>query len=133
VSFDDRADCALYNIYRPFQVREWTIAFAFGLFHGFGFANVLSEIELERTYLALSLFGFNLGVELGQLAIIAIAFPLLYAIRTTRIYMPVMRYGSAMLIAIALFWFAERASGIPLTYYASRVPHHVVRILTTGV
>jgi hypothetical protein len=127
------AAAALYNIYRPFQVREWTIAFAFGLFHGFGFANVLSEIDLERTYLALSLLGFNLGVELGQLGIIMIAFPVLFAVRNTRFYMPAMRYGSAMLIALALFWFVERVSGVPLTYYAMRVPYHVYRILVIGV
>jgi hypothetical protein len=127
------AAAALHNIYRPFQVREWTIAFAFGLFHGFGFANVLSEIELERSYLALSLLGFNLGVELGQLGIILIAFPLLFALRSTRIYMPVMRYGSLVLICIALFWFVERVSGVPLTHYAMRAPFYIYRRVIVGL
>lgn len=123
------AVAAFYNIYRPFYVREWLLAFAFGLFHGFGFANVMGELDLERTYLALSLLGFNVGVEIGQVGIIAIVFPLLYALRTTRIYMPAMRYASVVLIAIALFWFIERASGMPLTYYATRVPFHVRRLV----
>lgn len=123
------AVAALYNIYRPFDVREWLLAFAFGLFHGFGFANVMGELDLERSYLALSLLGFNVGVEIGQVGIIAIVFPLLYALRTTRIYLPAMRYASAMLIAIALFWFVERISGLPLTYYAMRVPFHVRRLV----
>ncbi|MGH7503307.1 MAG: DUF6702 family protein [Longimicrobiales bacterium] len=124
---------ALYNIYRPFDVREWALAFAFGLFHGFGFANVLAELQLEPTFLVLSLLGFNLGVEIGQVAIIGIAFPLLYLLRTTRFYLPAMRYGSAFLIAIALFWFVERVSGLPLTQYAMRAPFYVYRRFVIGV
>jgi hypothetical protein len=127
------AAAALYNIYRPFDVREWLLAFAFGLFHGFGFANVLGELDLERTYLVLSLLGFNLGVELGQVAIIAVVFPLLYALRTTRFYLPAMRYGSALLIAIALFWFVERISGLPLSQYAMDAPYVVYRKFVLGV
>jgi hypothetical protein len=124
---------ALYNIYRPFDVREWFLAFAFGLFHGFGFANVLAEMELERGFLVLSLLGFNLGVELGQIAIIAVVFPLLYALRNSRLYLPAMRYGSALLIAIALFWFVERVSGVPLTDYARKAPSYVYRRVVAGV
>jgi hypothetical protein len=127
------AAAALYNIYRPFNVREWLLAFAFGLFHGFGFANVLGEIDLERTYLVLSLLGFNIGVELGQIAIIAVVFPLLYVLRTSRFYLPVMRYGSAFLIAIALFWFVERVSGLPLSQYAMEAPYIVYRRFVLGV
>jgi hypothetical protein len=126
------AAAALYNIYRPVLVREGTSAFALGLFHGFGFAKVLSEIQLERRFLALSLLGFNVGVELGQLGIILIVFPLLYAIRNTKVYMPVMRYGSALLIAIALFWFVERVSGLPLSHYAMRAPFYAYRKIVLG-
>jgi hypothetical protein len=127
------AAAALFNIYRPFDVREWFLAFAFGLFHGFGFANVLGGIDLERSYLVLSLLGFNLGVELGQIGIIAVVFPLLYALRTSRIYLPAMRYASALLIAIALFWFVERVSGVPLSSYAMRAPSYVYRRVVIGV
>lgn len=127
------AAAALYNIYRPFYVREWLLAFAFGLFHGFGFANVMGELDLERGFLVLSLLGFNGGVEIGQIGIIAIVFPLLYALRTTRIYLPAMRYASALLIAIALFWFVERVSGVPLTDYAMRAPFYVYRRFVAGV
>lgn len=126
------AAAAAYNIYRPFDVREWTIAFVFGLFHGFGFANVLAELQLERTFLALSLLGFNLGVELGQLAIISAVFPVLYLLRTRRVYLPVLRYGSAMLIAIAFVWFVERAFDVPLTAYARRAPAYVYHHFLTN-
>ena len=51
-------------------MRAW-IAFAFGFIHGFGFANVLREMDLPRRALGWSLFSFNLGVELGQLLVVA--------------------------------------------------------------
>ena len=60
-------------------------------------------------------------------------FPLLYALRTSRFYLPAMRYGSALLIAIALFWFVERVSGVPLTNYAMRAPFYVYRKVVIGV
>ena len=58
-------------------------AFAFGLIHGFGFASVLADLGLPRGPLALALVGFNLGVELGQLAIVAAFLPLAFALRAT--------------------------------------------------
>ena len=60
---------AFHNI-RPRFRNEWMIVFGFGLFHGFGFASVLGDIGLTGEYLTLSLLGFNLGVEIGQIVII---------------------------------------------------------------
>ena len=74
---------AIHNIYPRFSGKEWLIAFVFGLFHGFGFASVLAEKGLAGNYMALSIFGFNLGVEIGQLAIILLVFPILYLLRKT--------------------------------------------------
>ncbi|XOV86894.1 MAG: HupE/UreJ family protein [Pseudomonadota bacterium] len=54
------------------QLRPWLIAFAFGLLHGFGFASALTDIGLPRDQMALSLLLFNLGIELGQLAVIGV-------------------------------------------------------------
>ena len=51
---------------------SWAIAFLFGLVHGFGFANVLLDLGLTHVTLAVSLLGFNVGVELGQLAIVMV-------------------------------------------------------------
>ena len=59
-------------------MKDWVIAFIFGLFHGFGFASVLSDLGLTGEFLTFSLLGFNIGVELGQIAIITGIFPVLY-------------------------------------------------------
>jgi hypothetical protein len=56
--------------------RRWLLTLPFGLVHGFGFAGALIELELPRARLPFALFSFNLGVELGQLAVIALALPL---------------------------------------------------------
>lgn len=112
------AAAALYNLYPRLQVREWLIAFGFGLFHGFGFANVLTAIGLERNYLALSLLGFNLGVEVGQVAIICAVFPAFFLLRARPVYRPMLRYASIAMILIAAFWFVERAFDLPLTRQA---------------
>jgi hypothetical protein len=119
------AAAALYNLYPRVAVREWMIAFVFGLFHGFGFANVLTDLDLERRYLALSLLGFNLGVEAGQIAIICLIFPALFLLRTRPAYTPMLRYASLLLIAIAGFWFVERAlrpAALRLRRCGARVP-----------
>ena len=105
---------AYHNIRPILKGKEWLIAFGFGLFHGFGFASVLSEIGLSGEYTTLSLFGFNLGVELGQVAIICLIFPLLYFLRRSKAYPKIMLYGSIFLIAIAIYWFVERSLGIDL-------------------
>lgn len=127
------AAAALYNLYPRVEVREWMIAFVFGLFHGFGFANVLNELELERSFLVLSLLGFNLGVEIGQIAIIVVIFPLLFLLRTRPVYLPVLRYASVLLIAVAAFWFIERSFDLPLTDYAFRAPGYLYRRLLAMV
>ncbi|MCG8591569.1 MAG: HupE/UreJ family protein, partial [Proteobacteria bacterium] len=62
---------------------RFAISFAFGLIHGFGFAGVLSSLELPAARLVPALAGFNLGVELGQLAVVALAWPLLNALGRT--------------------------------------------------
>jgi hydrogenase/urease accessory protein HupE len=123
------AAAALYNLYPRAQIREWMIAFVFGLFHGFGFANVLTELDLERSYLALSLLGFNLGVEVGQIAIICLVFPALFVLRVRPVYAPILRYSSMALIAIAGFWVLERLVDMPLTRYAIKAPGYFYRHL----
>jgi hypothetical protein len=56
-------------------------AFAFGLIHGFGFASVLADLGLPRDSLLLALVAFNVGVELGQLAVVAVFLPLAWSVR----------------------------------------------------
>ena len=63
------------------DVRAW-IAFAFGFIHGFGFANVLREMDLPARALGWSLFAFNVGVEIGQLLVVAAVATALAALRS---------------------------------------------------
>jgi hypothetical protein len=106
---------ALNNIY-PLVAKgkEWLIAFVFGLFHGFGFASVLADIGLSGDYMTLSILGFNLGVELGQIIIVCMIFPVLFLLRKSSIYRPILIYGSGFLILVALSWFFDRSLGIEL-------------------
>lgn len=100
---------ALNNI-RPFvPTGRWSIAFAFGLLHGFGFAYVLGDLGLYSGGLTASLAGFNLGVEFGQLVIVLLLLPLIYALRNTVAYRKWIMPGVSLLIAlIALIWMVER-------------------------
>ena len=100
---------AIHNIYPLISGREWLIAFVFGLFHGFGFAGILAEKGLGGDYLVLSVFGFNLGVEIGQMAIIVLVFPILFLLRRTFLYPKIRVFGSIFLIFMSLYWFIERA------------------------
>jgi hypothetical protein len=98
---------------RPARLRV-AIAFAFGLVHGFGFAGVLGELELPTARLAPALFGFNVGVELGQLAVVVLAWPLLrWAQRTGsgRVGPWLVEGGSAAICGLGLFWFLTRWAG----------------------
>ncbi len=106
---------ALNNLYPLFNERIWWVVFGFGLFHGFGFAAVLSELALTRSSKIMSLFGFNIGVEIGQLAIIATLFPLLYLARRQAFYRPVGLAATSVLISLAaLAWFVSRAFEVEL-------------------
>lgn len=106
---------ALNNVWPLFQGQRWTVAFLFGLIHGFGFASVLSDLGLPSSALLIALFGFNLGVEVGQLAIVAAFLPLAWGLRSTGFYRRgVMTVGSLMIAALALVWLAERLFDVQL-------------------
>jgi hypothetical protein len=103
---------ALNNIFPKVTEGRWRIAFAFGLLHGFGFASVLADMGLPPGARAISLVSFNLGVELGQLAVVLAVMPLAYAIRATTFYRKtVMQWGSSAIAALALVWLVQRAAG----------------------
>ena len=103
------------NIRTVLPGRRWAVAFAFGLIHGFGFAAALKDVGLSRQALALSLFGFNLGVEIGQLAIVAAFFPVAFALRHSTLYRRVVLGPVSMSVAaIAGVWFVERAFDLKL-------------------
>jgi hypothetical protein len=100
---------ALNNLTPFFSERGWIVAFGFGLLHGFGFANALRDLGLQDGQLALTLFGFNVGVETGQLAIVALFLPFALSLRHLVFYpRVVLRLGSAGIIAVSTTWLAER-------------------------
>lgn len=104
---------ALNNVFSIFRERRWAMAFVFGLIHGFGFASVLSNLGLPQDALILALIGFNLGVETGQLAIVAAFLPVAFLLRHTTIYRRIILLGGSLLIAVvALVWLVERAFDI---------------------
>jgi hypothetical protein len=91
------------------------MAFGFGLIHGFGFAAVLADLGLPREALALSLVGFNVGVEAGQLAIVAAFLPLAWLLRHRWVYRRlIFAAGSLAVAALAATWFVERAFDLRL-------------------
>ena len=100
---------ALNNIYPLVSNRRWLLAFCFGLIHGFGFAAVLRDLGLPSGALLTSLVAFNLGVEAGQLSLVALFIPLAWPLRAGVFYRRVMVGGSCAIAALALVWFSERA------------------------
>ncbi len=96
------------NLVSKDLARRWRIAFVFGLVHGFGFANFLRAMDLPRSALAVSLFTFNAGVEIGQVAIVALMYPLLRAIQRTAHHERIVRYASVVILVMGLYWFYER-------------------------
>jgi hypothetical protein len=104
---------AANNLWPLVRERGWMVAFGFGLIHGFGFATALSNLGLGQGAMAVTLIGFNLGVELGQLAIVAIFLPTAFALRGTWVYrVPFLRLGSASISLIAAAWCVERALNV---------------------
>ena len=106
---------ALNNVVPVVHGKRWIAAFVFGLIHGFGFASVLADLGLPQGSLAIALVGFNVGVELGQLAIVAAFLPLAFAVRGSWFYRRfVLVGGSALIALLAAAWLAERLFEVDL-------------------
>lgn len=102
------------NVFWPILGRKhWKLAFGFGLIHGFGFASVLADLASGTSQKVLALAGFNTGVEIGQLMVLGIIFPLLFWLGSRTIYqrmaVPVI---ATVVVMISLYWVLERAPGI---------------------
>lgn len=100
---------AINNIFPVVSDRVWLVAFGFGLIHGFGFANVLADLDLPTGTLAVALFSFNIGVEIGQMAIVVVFFPVIFLLRAQTFYQPLkLRLGSTVIALIACGWMVDR-------------------------
>lgn len=107
---------AAWNNLRPFLPRyAWAMAFGFGLIHGLGFAGALRNLSLPIHARGVALAAFNVGVELGQLAVVALVLPLLVAAAKRRWYPRlVMGAGSLLIAWLAAVWILERAFGFSI-------------------
>lgn len=108
---------AALDVFFPiFHGKILIVVLLFGFFHGFGFANVLGEMGITGGDMALSLFGFNVGVEIGQMLIVLLVFPLLFMMRLSLLYTRFTVYLGAFLAAfVSVYWFIERAFEVDLT------------------
>jgi hypothetical protein len=106
---------ALNNVYPLVTRGLWAVAFGFGLIHGIGFADGLRDLGLPPGAMLLALVSFNLGVEAGQLAVVALVLPAIVLVRHLPVYRRVgLPVGSLAIAAVAGLWFVERAFGLVL-------------------
>jgi len=89
---------------------RWMVSFFFGLVHGFGFSGILRELGLPSGQVVVSLLSFNLGVEVGQVAIVAIAFPVVLFLMHKRWHKPAVVVTSVLIFGLGMVWFIERIS-----------------------
>jgi hypothetical protein len=103
------------NIWPLFPVPRVAVAFCFGLIHGFGFAGVLTELNLPTDRFIWALLQFNIGLEIGQLLIVVSATSLLFLLRERVPYRAwVVLGGSVAAMAISAVWLVERTANIAL-------------------
>ncbi len=104
---------AIDNIHPVLRGRRKLFSFLFGLIHGFGFAGALAELDLPLRDFVIALLQFNLGVEAGQLMVVAVVLVALLALRNWQRYPPlVLRGGSALAVLLAAIWLGERVFDI---------------------
>ncbi len=95
------------NLFVRDLAKRWRLTFAFGLIHGFGFASALRDLSLPRAGIPLALLGFNAGVEVGQLAVLALVLPLLALARRSPL-LSAARVPSLGIAAVGAAWFVLR-------------------------
>jgi HupE/UreJ protein len=101
---------AAENLFLDVMVsRRWLVSFCFGLVHGFGFSSALRELGLPAHGLLLSLFGFNLGVEVGQALVVAVCLPALLLLRGTRWQDRAVASSSLAILLVGVILFFQRA------------------------
>jgi hydrogenase/urease accessory protein HupE len=99
--------------FRRVKASRWLVVFAFGLIHGMGFAGVLSDLGLPEGRFWSTLLSFNVGVELGQISVVAAAFALTFWMRKKSWYFKgVVVPVSLVISAVGLYWAVQRAFGL---------------------
>ena len=99
---------ALENLIGDADRSRWPTAFGFGLIHGFGFAGMLDVLDLPARQWLAAVLAFNAGVEIGQVAVVAIAMPIVIALARSSWHPRVVRYASSAVLGLSVLWFVER-------------------------
>ncbi len=105
---------AIHNIKPIFPNKESWLAFGFGLFHGMGFASLVEGLDVSRSTQLISLLGRNVGIEIGQAAVILAGFTALFMLRRTRYYLGFLNAASIVMAIVAIGWMIERLAEIEL-------------------
>jgi HupE / UreJ protein len=105
---------ALNNLWPVVRQRIWLLALGFGLIHGLGFANVLSDLGLPTNGLLQALLAFNLGVEAGQLALVLVVLPILYLLTRSKLSANIVPLANVAIVIFGVAWFSDRAFGTTL-------------------
>jgi len=106
---------ALNILFPVFRGRIWWIVFGLSLFHGMGFAGGLMDLGVLDEHLGLSVVAFNLGIEVGQILIVAVLFPLLFVVRRFKLYRTVfLKVAAVGMILVSAVWVIERAFGVDI-------------------
>ena len=104
---------AVHAVRPIFPGKEMYVAAGFGLIHGLAFAAALSELHLTPSAMALSILGFNIGIELMQLFVVALVVPWLMLLSQTAFYSPLRIAGAVTAAIAAIAWIVERITGNP--------------------
>ncbi len=114
---------AIHAIRPIFPQKEAYVAIGFGLIHGLAFASTLSNLYLPTTQMALSILGFNIGIELMQLSVMALIVPWLIILSKGTFYTPIRIGGAIWAGVVAMAWMVERIVGQPnvITQWSSKI------------
>ncbi|WP_284037188.1 HupE/UreJ family protein [Neobacillus sp. 114] len=99
---------AIENIFRKSVSQRWALTFIFGLIHGMGFADLLTEMKIPKGELAIDLASFNIGIEIIQLIIVVILLPLLTLLHRSNISRKAVISVSTIAFVLGSFWLIER-------------------------
>jgi hypothetical protein len=122
---------AIHAIKPIFAGREVYIASGFGLIHGLAFANSLTNLSLNSQQMALSILGFNIGIELMQLFIIILTFPFLLLLSRSSFYFIFRNTGAVLVAMSALAWMIERITNKEnfITHFVEKVANQAIGLL----
>ncbi len=97
------------NVLSWFPVKRWMISFGFGLVHGLAFAQALEVLHLPRPQLAAALFSFNVGIEVAQVVVVALTFPVIFAMAKASWRLRAVQGLSIFIFGCGTLWLVQRA------------------------